>query len=150
LHLEDKQTLGFREVLTRVGVKEAFADAAEHQRYRLSGVRASASTVRRVTEVVGEMIFKARAEGQPLQEEPRVWDWHRDAQGRKVAYMSADLTSVPQQGPRGETREGRMPLVGAIFNPGLHGDHSLQERDPRRALYSRTHVTRRTEPTIKD
>ena len=62
------------------------------------------------------MMCKVREEGGPLQEEPRVWDWHRKAQGRKVADMSADLTSVPQQGPHGEKRAGRMPLVGAIFN----------------------------------
>lgn len=129
LHLEDKQTLGFREVLTLVGVKEAFADAAEHQLHRLSGVRASASTVRRVTEVVGEMICKVREAGGPLQEEPRVWDWHLDAQDRKVAYMSADMTSVPQQGPRGEKREGRMPLVGAIFNPASRPETTRRKKE---------------------
>ncbi len=74
MHLEDKQTPGFREVLTLVGVNGAFADVAEHQLCRLSGVRASASTVQRVTEVVGEMICQVREEGGPLQAEPRVWD----------------------------------------------------------------------------
>ncbi len=129
LHLEDKQTPGFREVLTMVGVNEAFAHAAEHQLHRLSGVRASASTVRRVTEVVGEMICKVREAGGPLQEEPRVWDWHLDAQDRKVAYMSADMTSVPQQGPRGEKREGRMPLVGAVFNPASRTETTRHQKE---------------------
>lgn len=129
LHLEDKQTPGFREVLTLVGVKEAFADAAEHQLSRLSGVRASASTVRRVTEVVGEMISQVREAGGPLQEEPRVWDWHLDAEGRKVAYMSADMTSVSQQGPRGEKRAGRMPLVGALFNPASRTETTRRNKE---------------------
>ena len=136
MHLEDKQTPGFREVLTLVGVKEAFADAAEHQLYRMSGVRASASTMRRVTEVVGEMISKIREEGEPLQEEPRVWDWHLDAQGRKVAYMSADMTSVPQQGPRGEKRAGRMPLVGAVFNPASRTETTRRKKEIHDAHYT--------------
>jgi hypothetical protein len=58
-HVESEQTLGYREVLTLAGVHAAFAECAERMRHRLSGVTASASTVQRVTEVVGELISKA-------------------------------------------------------------------------------------------
>ena len=117
LRIEGEQTLGYREVLTLAGVHEPFAECAERMLRRLSGVRASASTVRRVTEVVGEMISKAREESMSLQEAPVAWDWHRDANGKRVACLSLDLTGVAQQGEHGEKRDGRMPVVGTIFNP---------------------------------
>ena len=117
LRIESTQTLGYREVLALAGVHEAFATAAEKLVHRLTGLTASASSVQRVTEVVGEMISKAREQSIPLQESPRTWDWNRDANGKKVAGLSLDLTSVAQQGEHGEKREGRMPLVGSIFNP---------------------------------
>lgn len=117
LQINRRQSLGYREVLTLAGIHEGFAESAEHMLQRMAGLRASASTVRRVTEVVGELISRVRDDGTPLQETPRMWNWHLDAQGHKVACVSLDLTSVAQQGPHGEQREGRMPVVGAIFNP---------------------------------
>lgn len=115
-HLEDERTPGYREVVALAGVRDAFAEGAERVLHRMTGVRASASTVQRVTEAVGVMYSKAVAAGQPLQAESIAWSWNVDAHGRKVAYVSVDATSVPQQGPRGEKRDGRMPLVGTIFN----------------------------------
>jgi hypothetical protein len=116
-HLESEQTRGYREVLALAGVHEGFAECAERMLHRLSGVTASASTVQRVTEVVGEMISRVREESVPLQEAPCVWSWNLDANGKKVACLSLDLTSVAQQGAHGEKREGRMPVVGSLFNP---------------------------------
>lgn len=117
LHITGEQTPGYREVLALAGVHEAFAECAERMLHRLSGLTASASTVRRVTEVVGEMISKVREERVPLQDAPRTWDWNLDARGERVACLSLDLTSVAQQGEHGEKRDGRMPVVGSIFNP---------------------------------
>jgi hypothetical protein len=116
-HIESEQTLGYREVLALAGVHEAFAECAERMLHRLSGLRASASTVQRVTEVVGEMISRAREESVPLQESPLTWKWNVDANGKKVACLGIDLTSVAQQGEHGEKRDGRMPVVGSLFNP---------------------------------
>ena len=115
-HIEGEQTLGYREVLTLAGVHEAFAECAERMLHRLSGLTASASTVQRVTEVVGEMISKAREESVPLQEAPRAWNWNVDANGNTIACLGIDLTSVAQQGAHGEKREGRMPVIGSIYN----------------------------------
>ncbi len=117
MHIEGEQTLGYREVLTLAGVHEAFAAGAERLLHKMTGLRASAALVQRVTEVVGEMISKAREESVPLQEAPRVWDWNLDEHSQKVACLSLDLTSVAQQGAHGEKRDGRLPVVVAIFNP---------------------------------
>jgi hypothetical protein len=40
-----------------------------------------------------------------------------DAEGKTVAYVSADATGVGQQGPRGKAAEGRMAYVGTVYNP---------------------------------
>jgi hypothetical protein len=45
------------------------------------------------------------------------WAWHRDAEGKTVAYVVVDATGVPQQGPDGSTGESRMANVGVIYNP---------------------------------
>ena len=116
LHIHGEQTLGYREVLTLAGVHAAFAEGAERLLRQMAGLRASAALVQRVTEVVGEMISKAREESVPLQEAPRAGDWNVDENGQKVACLSLDMTSVAQQGEHGEKRDGRMPIVGAIFN----------------------------------
>jgi hypothetical protein len=45
------------------------------------------------------------------------WAWHKDAEGKAVAYVSVDATGVGQQGPGGHTAKGRMAYVGMIYNP---------------------------------
>ena len=128
-HLEDERTPGYRGVVTLAGVHEAFAEGAEKVLRRMAGARASASTVQRVTEAVGEMISKAVNAGQPLRADARVWEWNVDAHGRKVAYISTDAISVPQQGPRGEKRDGRMPLVGTIFNAASRSETTRRNKE---------------------
>src|SRR5262249_40913244 len=44
-------------------------------------------------------------------------DWHKDNDGKTVAYVGVDATGVPQQGPGGAQAEGRMPYVGCVYNP---------------------------------
>jgi hypothetical protein len=54
----------------------------------------------------------------------RPWTWNKDAHGRTCAYISLDLTGVPQQGPKGSAAEGRMPYVAMVYNavPELPAD----------------------------
>jgi hypothetical protein len=116
LGLTSKQTPAAREVIALAGVLEPFDEGGQLVLPRLSGLNLSASTVRRTTETVGEDVAVRRADGETFGPD-RVWDWHRDAQGRTVAYVALDATAVPQQGPHHEKAEGRMPWVAAVFNP---------------------------------
>ena len=45
------------------------------------------------------------------------WNWYRDAQGRRVAYVGLDATGVAQQGDHGQQADGRMAYVGIVYNP---------------------------------
>jgi hypothetical protein len=104
------------EVVSLAGVQASFAEAAEKTLVRLAGLRVSESTVERVTEAAGTRVGDALAAGQtfgPTQD----WAWHKDAEGRTVAYVSADATGVGQQGSKGSAAEGRMAAVGMIYNP---------------------------------
>ncbi len=115
--IERKQTLAAREVETLAGMLHPFAEGAEQVLERMSGIRVSASTVQRTTEATGAAVAaqEATPDGRHLQ--MKRWKWNRDNTGRRVAYISLDATSVPQQGPHAEKAEGRMPYVGAVFNP---------------------------------
>jgi hypothetical protein len=97
------------------GVSPGFEKGAELLE-EMAGVRLSESTVQRTTEDVGARI--AALLGRGITPGPRVaWQWHRDARGRTVAYLSIDATGTRQQGPDGGSAEGRMAYVGSIFNP---------------------------------
>lgn len=122
-----KQTPGCREVVSLTGDLEPFAEAAERLLVKLTGLNVSASTVRRVTESVGNDVAARRAEGETLGP-VTPWDWEQDADGKRVAYVGLDATSVPQQGPGGQKAEGRMPWVGSVFNPqSMHQRGSFPE-----------------------
>jgi hypothetical protein len=97
------------------GVSPSFEKGAELLQ-EMSGVQLSESTVERTTEDVGRRI--ATLLGQGITFGPRlVWQWRRDARGRRVAYLSLDATGTRQQGPGGRAAAGRMAYVGSIFNP---------------------------------
>lgn len=81
-----------------------------------TGITLGESTVERVTEAVGQRIADHSAKGRGFGGK-QPWDWHPDATGRTVGYISIDATGVRQQGKRGESAEGRMAYVGMIFNP---------------------------------
>ena len=66
MRLEHKQTPGCREVVSLTGNLEPFAEAAERLLVKLTGLNLSASTVRRVTEVVGDDVSHRRAAGETL------------------------------------------------------------------------------------
>ena len=73
----------------------------------MAGVRLSEATVARTTEDVGARLAAVLAQGRVFGPAV-VWDWHRDAQGRRVAYFTIDATGTRQQGPGGSKAEGRM------------------------------------------
>jgi hypothetical protein len=116
LPLETSRTRGAQEVIALAGVQEAFAECAERVLHRLSGLVVSASTVQRVTEAAGQTVAERRAADEPIGS-AEAWNWPKDAEGRKIAYVSLDATGVPQQGAHGERTEGRMAWVGSVFAP---------------------------------
>jgi hypothetical protein len=97
-------------------VQTSFAEAAERVLTRLTGLRLSESTILRATEGAGQRLAAAQAAGQTLGP-AQAWAWHKDAEGKTVAYVSVDATGVGIQGPGGAKAEGRMVTVGMIYNP---------------------------------
>jgi hypothetical protein len=82
----------------------------------MAGLRLSESTVQRTTEDAGARLAALLTGGTTCG--PRVqWDWHRDARGRTVAYVTVDATGTRQQGPGGAAAEGRMAYVAGVYNP---------------------------------
>lgn len=95
---------------------DSFAEAASKVLPRLAGLHLSEPTVERATEGAGARLGSWLDGGGTLGEaEP--FDWHKDRQGRTVAYVSVDATGVPQQAPGGGKAEGRMPYVACVYNP---------------------------------
>lgn len=97
------------------GVCDSFEKGAELLE-EMAGVRLAESTVERTTEDVGQRIAGHLKEG-TLFGPAAQWDWHRDAQGRSVAYLTIDATGTRQQGPGGAGAEGRMAYVAGVYNP---------------------------------
>ena len=111
-----RQTPAVERLATLTG---AIADSFEKGSELLAetaGIHLCEATVQRTTEAAGRRLAQALGQGHTLGAAPR-WEWYRDADNRRVAYVSIDATGVRQQGPRGEKAEGRMAYVGMIFNP---------------------------------
>ncbi|HKB39224.1 MAG TPA: hypothetical protein VKD72_22490 [Gemmataceae bacterium] len=104
------------EVVCLAGVQDSFATAAVKVLTRLSGLRVSESTAERATEAAGRRVVQAQAAGRTFGP-PTPWSWHKDADGKTVAYVSVDATGVGQQGLGGAAADGRMAYVGMIYNP---------------------------------
>jgi hypothetical protein len=83
---------------------------------KTAGVRLSESTVQRTTEAVGERIAAVLTAGKTIGPK-QPWNWYRDANQQRVAYVGIDATGVPQQGENGGKTEGRMAYVGVVYNP---------------------------------
>jgi hypothetical protein len=95
---------------------DGFEEAAEKVLPEACGLHLSESTVQRITEDAGARLGQLQEDGHTLGDS-KPFDWQTDAQGRTCAYISLDLTSVPQQAKGGGPAEGRMPYVAAIYNP---------------------------------
>lgn len=114
--LENRQSPAATELLALAGVKEAFHEWADRSLVRMTGLLVSRSTVQRTTERVGQDVAERRLRGETFGPSPE-WDWHRDARGQRVAYVSLDATGVAQQAKDHGKAEGRMPWVASVFNP---------------------------------
>lgn len=111
---------GAAEAVALAGVLTSFAEAARKVLPRLAGLRVGESTVERATERVGADVGGRLAAGEVFG--PRAaWKWSTDADGRTVAYVSADATGVGMQGVRGAAADGRMASVGMVWNAGKPG-----------------------------
>jgi hypothetical protein len=104
------------EVVCLAGVQARFAEAATKLLPKLAGLRLAESTAERATEAAGRRLRDAHAAGITFGV-AKDWAWHTDADGKTVAYVSADATGVGQQGPGGAQAPGRMANVLAIYNP---------------------------------
>lgn len=121
LSVKTRKTRAAAEVMTLAGTVAPFRQSAKRLLKRLSGLRVSGSTIRRTTLAVGQDVADQRANGETIGPETP-WDWHKDANGQSVAYLSLDATGVAQQGEHQEKQEGKMPYVAAVFNPLLDRD----------------------------
>ena len=118
-------------------MQTSFAEAADKVLKRLTGLSLSESTVLRATEAAGRQVAAAQAAGQTFGP-AQPWDWHKDAEGKTVAYVSVDATGVGLQGPGGAKAEGRMITVGMIYNPVPEdGSRWAKPQGPRPAWQAR-------------
>lgn len=124
-HCPWDQTLGLtaqdltpavEQLVSLAGLLSSFAEAAQKVLPPLAGLRVAASTVERTTEAVGQRLGEALAASQTFGP-AHDWAWHRDAEGKTVAYVGADATGVGQQGEGGVKAEGRMANVAMLYNP---------------------------------
>jgi hypothetical protein len=116
LDVENRKTRAAEEVISLGAVTDAFKEAAEKVLAKMSGLRVSKSTVHRTAEEVGDKLARQKAAGETISPK-KLWNWHLDAQGNRVAYISLDATGVLQQGPDHKKTEGKMAWVGCVFNP---------------------------------
>jgi hypothetical protein len=111
-----RETPAAKEIVSLGGSVDPFGEAAEKLIRKMSGLCVSESTVQRITEEVGAAIGAAQARGEVFGE-AKAWEWHKDAEGQTVAYVSMDATGVGIQGECGAEAEGRMINVGMVYNP---------------------------------
>ena len=109
-------TPGASEVICVAGAVDSFGEAAKVVLKKLAGLRVSESTAQRTSEAVGHDIGTHLAAGATFGA-AESWAWHKDAEGKTVAYISADSTGVGQQGPGGAKADGRMANVAVFYNP---------------------------------
>jgi hypothetical protein len=97
-------------------LSDGFEEAATKVLPQMASLKVAESTVQRTTEAAGQRLADHLHAGGTFAF-PGPWDWYRDAQGRRCAYVSIDLTGVRQQAQDGGPAEGRMPYVAMVFNP---------------------------------
>jgi hypothetical protein len=82
----------------------------------MSGLILSEATIERTTEEVGGRIATQLQAGTTYGPDT-LWDWHTDASGQTVAYVTVDATGTRQQAADGGRAEGRMAYVAGVYNP---------------------------------
>lgn len=143
LRLSGRQlTAAGEELVALAGVLSSFGEAADRTLQKLSGIRLSEPTVRRTTENAGNRL-REMLDKQIVFQPPETWDWNRDAQEHRCAYVSIDATGVRQQGEGGVQAEGRMAYVGIIYNPRARDDSGpITDRRYLAGLYDLTDLGR--------
>lgn len=109
-------TRGAREIVALAAATDSFAVATDALLRKMSGLRASAATARRLGEAAGEDVGRRLMAGEVFGPR-RDWRWHKDADMKTCAYLSIDLTGVRMQGPGAVAAEGRMVAVAMVYNP---------------------------------
>jgi hypothetical protein len=122
-----------QEVVTLAGTLVSFPKGSAETLRKMSGLRASESTVQRATEDAGARLRGLLDDRQTLGKK-RSWSWQRDAMGRSCAYVSIDATSVRRQGPGGTPAEGRMAYVTKLYSPRMVDESVPLVRDQVRYL----------------
>ena len=113
---ERRSTPAAKEIISLGGTIDPFGESAEKVIRKMSGLCVSEATVRRITEEIGAEIGDAQTRGEVFGE-AKNWEWHKDAEGKTVAYVSMDATGVGIQGIQGSEADGRMINVGMVYNP---------------------------------
>lgn len=114
-------------------VADSFEKGADLM-HEMAGVRLGESTVERTTEDAGTRLAEALQAGQTFGPK-EVWSWHKDYQGRRVAYVEMDATGVRQQAVDGGAAEGRMAYVGMVGNPLPEWPWTDEKAGPMQARY---------------
>jgi hypothetical protein len=109
-------TRGAQEVVALAAAADSFALAADTLLRKMSGLRTSAASARRVGEAAGADLARRLNAGEVFGPR-RAWRWHKDADMKTCAYLSIDLTGVRMQGPGAVKAEGRMVAVAMVYNP---------------------------------
>src|SRR3984957_6452082 len=79
------------EVVTLLGVQDAFGKVAEFSLPKAAGLCLCESTVQRPPEAAGQRLAERLAAGQVLGRKTP-WSWHKDLEGQTCAYVSLDAT----------------------------------------------------------
>lgn len=103
------------QLATLAGTIESFAGGVDVLK-EMAAIRLSEATVERTTEDAGRRLAELWVAGFLLSLAV-VWDWHKDAQGRTVGYLTIDATGTRQQAKGGGAAEGRMAYVAGVYNP---------------------------------
>lgn len=135
-------TVAGEELVALAGLLSSFGEAAAKTLSKLSGMRLSESTVRRTTEDAGERL-RGMLDAQIAFAPSVSWDWNRDAQGSRCAYVSVDATGVRQQGEGAAKADGRMAYVGMLYNPSpCENAQPIRDRRYLAGLYDLTDLGR--------
>ena len=127
-------TPGLERVAALAGtVADSFEKGADLL-HEMGGVRLGESTVQRTCAEAGDHLAEDLQAGRTFGLKV-VWSWHKDYQGRAVAYVELDATGVRQQGPGGAKAEGRLAYVGLVCNPAPEWPWPDEKRQPMRARY---------------
>jgi hypothetical protein len=102
--------------------------------HEMAGIRLGESTVERSSEDAGARLALDLQAGKTYGLKV-VWPWHKDYQGRRVAYVELDATGVRQQGANGVAAEGRMAYVGMVCNPLPEWPWPDEKQAPMQARY---------------